>query len=131
MSADAQADVEALNVVIQFAADRGARQAAYAAGAARNRLTARQQRQDEEIERLHRRIEDLEEANWPWEWVIATRERERWKVAEARVQQLEDALRFYADETGYAWVDMERGTIQSKDRGARARAVLDEATQSS
>ena len=44
-----------------------------------------------------RRIEDLEEGAWPWEWVIATRERERWKVAEARLDRALSALRVIDD----------------------------------
>ena len=45
-----------------------------------------------ELAAARERIEQLEEGAWPWEWVIATRERERWKAAEERERVLQEAL---------------------------------------
>ncbi len=43
--------------------------------------------------RMRNRVDMLEEHEWPFEWVVATDERERRKAAEARARDLEDALK--------------------------------------
>lgn len=42
--------------------------------------------------RLCNRVDMLEEEMWPFEWVVATEERERRKAAEARIKELEGAM---------------------------------------
>jgi exonuclease VII small subunit len=46
-------------------------------------LTARVSQLENAIAEANERIEQLEEGNWPFEWEIATRERERRKLAES------------------------------------------------
>lgn len=50
--------------------------------------------------------------------------RKAWLDAEQRIRELEDALRFYANEDDYLWYGDRRGTIQKNDRGAVARTAL-------
>jgi len=54
-----------------------------ARGRQMERLTA-------EVDALRTQVAELEEGNWPFEWTVATEEREKRKAAEARMKLMQD-----------------------------------------
>ncbi len=83
-----------------------------------------------QVSRLREERDALYEANWPWEWVIATREKERRQAAEARCALLQQALRDGV-RVAAQYMDTGRGDLDGWIAQAEALAGPDAQTSGS
>ncbi len=83
------------------------------------------QRLREELRVITNERDELYEANWPWEWVIATREKERRQAAEAEADKYRKATDQQARRAEAAEAELERLTKGLRERDELLARILD------